>query len=46
MSKTTKIVMALCTVAFVAACNRQPEPEPVAAPAPVVAEPTFTGKYR
>ncbi|MFC7705308.1 hypothetical protein ACFQXB_14000 [Plastorhodobacter daqingensis] len=45
MSKTTKVVLALSLVAFVSACNRQPEPQPVAA-APIAAEPTFTGKYR
>ncbi|MFD1911733.1 hypothetical protein [Halodurantibacterium flavum] len=45
MSATTKVVLALCVAAFVSACNRQPEPAPVA-PAPIAAEPTFTGKYR
>lgn len=47
MSKSTKIVMALCFTAFVAGCNRQPEPQPApVAPAPIAAEPTYTGKYR
>lgn len=42
MSKTAKVVIALCTVAFVAACA--PKPEPVFVEEPVVAEPVLN-KY-
>ena len=43
MSRISKPLLALCLVAFAAACA--PEPEPVVIqPAPVVAEPAYT-KY-
>ena len=47
MSRIIRGGIALCLVAFVAACNRAPvEPyvAPVAVPA-VTVEPVFTGKY-
>ncbi len=42
---STKIVLALCAVAFVAACAKKEEvvyTEPTA----VTTEPTYTGKYK
>ncbi len=45
MSKSTKIVMALCMVAFVAACAKKAE-EVVYVDEPVSVEPTYTGKYK
>jgi len=42
MSKGAKVMVALCMVAFVAACA--PEPEPVFVEEPVVAEPVLN-KY-
>jgi hypothetical protein len=44
MSKSTKIVLALCLVAFAAACA--PKPEPVVVQEPITTEPTYTGKYK
>lgn len=43
MSKSTKIVLALCLVAFAAACA--PKVEEVTVVEPVTTEPTYTGKY-
>ena len=44
MSKSTRIVLALAMVAFVAACAKK---EPVVmADEPVTTEPTYTGKYK
>lgn len=42
MPKSTRIVLALCMVAFVAACAKKEE---VVVVEPVTAEPVFTGKY-
>ncbi len=41
-----RIVLGLSLAAFVAGCAREPEPAPVVVtqPAPVTAEPVFTGK--
>ena len=44
MSNSTRAVLALALVAFVAACAKKEEP--VFVEAPVTAEPTFTGKYK
>ncbi len=41
MSKSMKIVMAVCLVAFVGACAKKPAPEPVYIQQPVTAEPTL-----
>ena len=43
MSKSTPIVLALCMVAFVAACAKKEEV--VVVDQPVTTEPVFTGKY-
>lgn len=45
MSKSTKLILALCTVAFVAACAPK-ESEVVYVDEPVSVEPTYTGKYK
>ena len=45
MSKTTKLVLSLGLVAFIAACAQQEE-EPVFVPEPISVEPTYTGKYK
>lgn len=45
MSKTTKLVLSLGLVAFVAACAAK-EPEPVFVPEPMSVEPASTGKYK
>lgn len=45
MSKSTKTIVALCMVAFVAACGAKQE-EVVYVDAPVSTEPTYTGKYK
>jgi hypothetical protein len=45
MSKTTKLLLSLGLVAFVAACAAQ-EPEPVFVPEPISVEPAHTGKYK
>ena len=44
MSKSTKIVLALCLVAFAAACA--PKTEEVVVMEPISTEPTYTGKYK
>lgn len=44
MSKSTKIVLSLGLVAFIAACA--PKEEPVFVPEPVSVEPEYTGKYK
>ncbi|MFN3972236.1 MAG: hypothetical protein ACK4GO_16385 [Gemmobacter sp.] len=44
MSSTTRAVMALALVAFVAACAKKEEV--VYVDAPVSAEPVYTGKYK
>ncbi len=44
MSKSTQTVLALCLVAFAAACA--PKPEPVVIQEPISTEPTYTGKYK
>lgn len=45
MSKSTKTLLALCMVAFVAACAAKEE-EVVYVDEPVTTEPTYTGKYK
>ena len=45
MSKSTKVVLSVCLVAFAAACAPKPAPV-VMAPEPITTEPTFTGKYK
>lgn len=46
MSKSTKVIVALCLVAFVAACAKKVEEETVYVDEPVSVEPTYTGKYK
>lgn len=46
MSKSTKVIVALCMVAFVAACAKKAEEEIVYVDEPVSVEPTYTGKYK
>jgi hypothetical protein len=49
MSNSVKGVLALCLVAFVAACGggRQAQEEfVVVQPEPISMEPTYTGKYK
>lgn len=45
MSKSTKVLLAFCMVAFVAACAKK-EAEVVYVDEPVSVEPTYTGKYK
>ncbi|MEZ5753954.1 MAG: hypothetical protein R3D90_03995 [Paracoccaceae bacterium] len=45
MSKSTKTLLAMCMVAFVAACAAKEE-EVVYVDTPVSTEPTYTGKYK
>jgi uncharacterized lipoprotein YehR (DUF1307 family) len=45
MSKSTRIVFAMCMVAFVAACAAKEE-EVVYVDTPVSTEPVYTGKYK
>jgi hypothetical protein len=42
---STKIILSLVMVAFVAACGGPPEDEIVYVDEPVTVEPTYTGKY-
>ncbi|MFV0493149.1 MAG: hypothetical protein ACK5M4_15165 [Pseudorhodobacter sp.] len=44
MSKSTKVIVGLGMVAFLAACAPKPEPQPVYEE--VTTEPTYTGKYK
>ena len=44
MSTSTRTLLALCLVAFAAACAPKPE-EVIMVEEPVTTEPTFTGKY-
>lgn len=44
MSKSTKTMLALCVVAFVAACAKKEEA--VFVEEPVSVEPTYTGKFK
>ena len=46
MSTSTKTILALCTVAFMAACGGPKEPETVYVEEPVSQEPVYTGKYK
>ena len=46
MSKSTKTLLALCAVAFVAACGSKQAEEVVYVDEPVSVEPTYTGKYK
>lgn len=45
MSNSTKTLLALCMVAFIAACAPK-QPEVVYVDEPVSTEPTYTGKYK
>lgn len=45
MSKSTRTLLALCMVAFVAACAAK-QTETVYVDEPVSTEPTYTGKYK
>lgn len=45
MSKSSITVLAVCTVAFLAACAKKEEPVYVEQPT-VTTEPTYTGKYK
>jgi hypothetical protein len=44
MSKSSKTLLALCVVAFAAACA--PKEEVVVVDNPVTTEPVYTGKYK
>ncbi|WP_168199104.1 hypothetical protein [Pseudorhodobacter turbinis] len=46
MSTSTKTILALCTVAFLAACGAKTEPEVVYIEDVVSEEPVYTGKYK
>lgn len=46
MSKSTRTLLALCMVAFVAACGGAKQEEVVYVEEPVSTEPTYTGKYK
>jgi hypothetical protein len=46
MSKSTKTLLALCMVAFVAACGGSKQSEVVYVDEPVSVEPSYTGKYK
>ncbi|WP_430464823.1 hypothetical protein [Tabrizicola sp.] len=43
---STKIILSLCMVAFVAACAGKPNDDVVYVDEPVSVEPTYTGKYK
>jgi hypothetical protein len=45
MSKSTKTMLALCVVAFAAACAKKEEAVFIGEPA-VSVEPAYTGKYK
>ncbi|MGL4279959.1 MAG: hypothetical protein ACRCS0_06310 [Albidovulum sp.] len=45
MSNGIRITLAICALAFVAACAKKEEPVVVEQP-PVTTEPEFTGKYK
>ncbi len=42
----SKVVFAMCMVAFVAACAKKEEEVVYVEPTPVTTEPTYTGKYK
>ena len=46
MSTSTKLILSLCTVAFLAACGGPKEPETVYIEDTVSQEPVYTGKYK
>lgn len=46
MSSTKITLLAVCMVAFVAACAKKPVEEVVYVEEPVTTEPTYTGKYK
>ncbi|MGR1580241.1 hypothetical protein ACSSNL_02135 [Thalassobius sp. S69A] len=46
MSNALKPLLALCTVAFVAACAAPQEEYVVVEPEPISEEPAYTGKYK
>lgn len=46
MSNVLKSLLALCTVAFVAACAAPQEEFVVVEPEPISEEPVYTGKYK
>ena len=45
MTTSTRILAALCLVAFAAACAPKPK-ETVVVQEPITTEPTYTGKYK
>jgi hypothetical protein len=45
MSTSTKTILALCAIAFIAACAKK-EPETVYVEQAVSQEPVYTGKYK
>ena len=46
MSKSITSMLALCMVAFVAACAQPQEEFVVVEPEPISMEPSYTGKYK
>ncbi len=46
MTNTARVTLALCVVAFAAACAPKREEVVVVEPTPVSTEPTYTGKYK
>jgi hypothetical protein len=46
MSTSTKLILSLCTVAFLAACGGSTQEEVVYVDEAVSAEPVYTGKYK
>lgn len=46
MSSTKITLLAVCMVAFVAACAKKATDEVVYVEEPVTSEPTYTGKYK
>jgi hypothetical protein len=46
MSKTTKVVLSVCLVAFVGACAKKEAAPVYMDPEPITIESTYTGKYK
>lgn len=46
MSTSTKLILSLCTAAFLAACGGPKQEEVVYVEEPVSQEPVYTGKYK